>query len=156
MMKKLTPEELLVILECCRPRSGHKSCIGCPNAVEEKFTDDGFCLECKYDKHSETVRIIKELMEEVNALRTVAAANEELVKHLKLEAIAAVRLMNSQAEEGDVLRNHVNYGIMTQALRTLRNMGFETEHATWGDGDLNICNQVTVNGFNIYKRFSKH
>ncbi len=77
---------------------------------------------------------------------------ENLAAQLQKEAIEAAGRMNNQAKTGDVLRNHTNYGAVTQALRTLRSLGFEAENATWGDGDMLICEKITVNGTTIYKR----
>lgn len=77
---------------------------------------------------------------------------DRIAAQLKAEAVNAAALMNSQAAEGDVLRNHVNYGTMTQALRTLHHMGYDTMNATWGDGDMLICEKIDVNGVTIYKR----
>lgn len=79
-------------------------------------------------------------------------ALDRIAKQLKAEAISAADLMNRQAAEGDVLRNHTNYGTMTQALRTLHHMGYDTMNATWGDGDMLICEKIDVNGVTIYKR----
>lgn len=77
---------------------------------------------------------------------------DNMAEQLKVEAVGAARLMNQQAKEGDVLRNHTNYGTMTQALRTLHHMGYDTMNATWGDGDLLICEKIDVNGITIYER----
>ena len=57
---------------------------------------------------------------------------ENLAAQLRKEAFNAAVLMNSQAKDGDVFRNHTNYGALSQALRTLHHMGYETENATWG------------------------
>jgi hypothetical protein len=78
-----------------------------------------------------------------------------IAEQLKNEAVSAAHLMNSQAAEGDVLRNHVNYGTMTQALRTLHHMGYDVMDATWGDGDMLICEKIKVNGAIVYKRIEK-
>ena len=77
---------------------------------------------------------------------------ENLAAQLRKEAINAAMLMNSQAKDGDVFRNHTNYGALSQTLRTLHHMGYEAENATWGDGDMLICEKVTVNGAVIYQR----
>lgn len=80
------------------------------------------------------------------------AVLENMAEQLKIEAFNAASLMNSQAKDGDVLRNHVNYGTMNQALRTLHHMGYDTMNATWGDGDMLICEKIAINGVTIYQR----
>lgn len=77
---------------------------------------------------------------------------EKLAATLKQEALRAVRWMNDRAAQGDRDRNHVNYGVMSQALSTLRLLGYEAVDATWSDGDLLICEHIKINGEIVFKR----
>lgn len=54
-------------------------------------------------------------------------------EEIKLRFIKAAMWTNSNAEEGDVNRNHVNYGCCTCWARVLRDMGHETEVPVWED-----------------------
>lgn len=80
-------------------------------------------------------------------------ANVQVLRLKMIEdAQAAARRMNEQYCDGDVERNHTNYGVMTHALAVLRLLGFEATNATWGQGGLLICESVTVDGERIYTR----
>ena len=46
---------------------------------------------------------------------------------LKKRIMLAITLLNNQAEEGDVERNHVNYGEALAFVQILRDMGHETD-----------------------------
>ena len=45
---------------------------------------------------------------------------------IKVKVIKAIWTMNQQAEDGDVTRNHVNYGMVSAYGDILRCMGHET------------------------------
>ena len=76
----------------------------------------------------------------------------ELTRKMKEDAIQHARWMNDQYAEGDVERNHTNYGTMTQALRVLNLLGHEASNATWGQANLLICESITIDGEVIYRR----
>lgn len=82
------------------------------------------------------------------------AANvlEKLTETMKCDAIAAAHRMNVYAEKKDQRRNRVNYGVLGQALKCLRELGYDTENATWADGDFLICEKITINGRAVFKR----
>ena len=80
------------------------------------------------------------------------AVIEDIQNYLKKQAIMAAFRMNQQAAEGDVNRNHVNYGSMAQALAVLSHLGHFTENNTWGDGDMLICERVIVDDKVIYTK----
>ena len=82
------------------------------------------------------------------------AANvlEKLAENLKTAAIRAAMWMNDYATQKDLPRNRVNYGVMIEALRVLRELCYETDSAVWGDGDFLICEKITINGQVVFKR----
>jgi hypothetical protein len=61
--------------------------------------------------------------------------------------IMALSNANVHAAEGDVNRNHVNYGEAIQAAKTLRKMGQAAEIAAYKDDEgFLIIEKLTVNG----------
>lgn len=77
---------------------------------------------------------------------------ENLAEAMKADAIRSARLMSIQALQGDANRNHVNHGRVSQALKVLRLLGYETDDATWQDGAYLICEKITINGKDVFKR----
>lgn len=82
------------------------------------------------------------------------AANvlEKLAENLKTRAIRAAMQMNDHADKKDLPRNRVNYGVMIEALRVLRELCYDTDSAVWGDGDFLICEKITINGKAVFTR----
>ncbi len=82
------------------------------------------------------------------------AANvlEKLAKNLKATVISEAMKMNDHAAKKDLPRNHVNYGVMIEALRVLQELCYDTDSAVWGDGDFLICEKITINGKVVFKR----
>lgn len=95
---------------------------------------------------------MKEMNDLLVAVNTAISALDKLAETMKYDALMAAYRMNDQAEKKDLNRNRVNYGIMTQALRYLRELGHEASDATWGDGDFMICEKVTIDGKVVFKR----
>lgn len=83
---------------------------------------------------------------------STAIVLEKLAETMKYDAFEAAYRMNEQADKKDLARNHVNYGVMRQALRYLRELGYDAMDATWGDGDFLICEKITINGKVVFKR----
>lgn len=95
--------------------------------------------------------LVDSLYEEVDAIEIISTVNTA-INDLIVDAQRAGRWMNDNYEQRDLNRNRVNYGVMTQALRTLRALGYDTESAVWGDGDFLICEKITINGKEMFKR----
>lgn len=58
----------------------------------------------------------------------------------------SVDFMNSQAEQKDLLRNRVNYGVASTLASVLRDMGHEVDIRVYGDGDYLISAKIIVDG----------
>lgn len=72
----------------------------------------------------------------------------------------AVERMNDQAEEKDLLRNHVNYGTASTYASILRDFGHEVDICVYGDEDYLISAKIIVDGeikfdFEKYRRDKK-
>lgn len=82
------------------------------------------------------------------------AANvlEKLAESLKTRVIRAAMQMNDHADKKDLPRNRVNYGVMIEALRVLRELCYDTDSAVWADGDFLICEKITINGKAAFMR----
>lgn len=103
----------------------------------------------------DTFEVVKE-HEEAQSNREKQKGEWTNTRLLRLKMIedaqTAARWMNEQYCDGDVERNHTNYGTMTHALKVLRLLGFEATDATWGQGGLLVCENITVDGERIYTR----
>ena len=91
-------------------------------------------------------------MSEKKKTTEAVATLENLVETMKCDAILAAYRMNEQAAQKDLARNQVNYGIMKQALKYLRELGHETTDATWEDDGFLIGEKITVNDRVIFKK----
>lgn len=72
----------------------------------------------------------------------------------------AVERMNDQADEKDLLRNHVNYGVTTAYASVLRDFGHKIDLCVYSDGDYLISSKIIVDGeikfdFEKYRRDKK-
>ena len=91
-------------------------------------------------------------MNEKKQTTEAVATLEKLVETMMCDAILAAYRMNEQATQKDLARNHVNYGVMKQALKYLRELGHETKDATWEDDGFLIGEKITVNDRVIFKK----
>lgn len=69
-----------------------------------------------------------------------------LIGKLTDRAIETAALMNRQAKEGDLLRNHTNYGALTEIIYMLSQIGADIEECTYSDGDFLRCARIKLNG----------
>lgn len=69
-----------------------------------------------------------------------------LIGKLTDRAIETASLMNRQAKEGDVLRNHTNYGALHEIIYMLSQIGADVEDCTYSDGDFLKCAKIKKNG----------
>lgn len=69
-----------------------------------------------------------------------------LIGRLTDRAIETASLMNRQAKEGDVLRNHTNYGALHEIIYMLSQIGADVEDCTYSDGDFLKCAKIKKNG----------
>lgn len=65
---------------------------------------------------------------------------------LKERAIETAWRMNKQAEEGDLSRNQVNYGALSEIIYMMNQIGFDIEDCTYADGDYFKCAKIKENG----------
>lgn len=65
---------------------------------------------------------------------------------LKERAIETAWRMNKQAEEGDLSRNQVNYGALSEIIYMMNQIGFDIEDCTYADGDSFKCAKIKENG----------
>jgi len=80
-------------------------------------------------------------------------ANAQALRLKMIEdAREAAYRMNEHYCRGDANRNHVNCGVLIQALSVLRLLGYEATDAVWENGGLLVCESVTVDGERIYTR----
>lgn len=77
-----------------------------------------------------------------------------LISKLTDRAIETASLMNRQAKEGDLSRNNVNYGALTEIVFMLTQIGADIEDCTYADGDFFKCAKIKQNG-NILIDFEK-
>lgn len=91
------------------------------------------------------------LYEEIDVMEIIGTVNK-VIRELGNAAINAARWMNANYDDRDLNRNRVNYGVMTQALSTLRALGYDAGDATWGEGGFLICEEITISGRVVYKR----
>jgi len=69
-------------------------------------------------------------------------------EQIKVKVIQAIWNMNEQAEQGDVNRNHVNYGMVQAYGDILRCMGHDTELSNCWEND-KVClviSKATIDG----------
>lgn len=82
------------------------------------------------------------------------AANilEKLAENLKTTVIRSALMMNDHAAKKDLPRNRVNYGVMIEAERVLRELNYNVCNATWADGEFLVCEELSINGRIVFKR----
>lgn len=66
-------------------------------------------------------------------------------------ALETASRMNQQAKEGDMKRNHVNCGALSEIMYMLTQLGFKVEDCTYADGDYYICDQLKADGITYFK-----
>lgn len=69
-----------------------------------------------------------------------------LISKLTDRAIKTASRMNSQAKEGDVSRNNVNYGALSEIIYMLNQIGADIEDCTYADGNFFKCAKIKMNG----------
>lgn len=69
-----------------------------------------------------------------------------LIRKLTDRAIETASRMNSQAKEGDVSRNNVNYGALSEIIYMLNQIGADIEDCTYLDSDFFKCAKIKMNG----------
>lgn len=72
-----------------------------------------------------------------------------LIGKLIDRAIETASRMNQQAKEGDVSRNHVNYGALTEICYMLLQIGVLIEDCTYADGVFFKCACIKRDGEKI-------
>lgn len=65
------------------------------------------------------------------------------------ELYKAIDLMNNQVKDGDVLRNHTNYGCAIAIAQFLREFGHEVDLRVYGDGDYLLSDCIVIDGKEI-------
>lgn len=77
---------------------------------------------------------------------------EKLAENLKATVIKSALMMNDHAAKKDLPRNRVNYGVMIEAERVLRELNFNVCNATWADGEFLVCEELSINDRIVFKR----
>ena len=71
---------------------------------------------------------------------------ETIIDKLLNRAVDTANRMNEQAKDGDIMRNNVNCGALTEIIYMLNQIGIDIEECTWKDGDYFKCAKIKVSG----------
>lgn len=65
-----------------------------------------------------------------------------IISKLTDRAIETASIMNRQAVEGDLQRNHTNYGALSEIIYMLSLIGANIEDCTYADGEYFKCARI--------------
>lgn len=65
-----------------------------------------------------------------------------IISKLIDRAIETASTMNRQAASGDLLRNHTNYGALSEIIYILSQIGANIEDCTYADGEYLKCARI--------------
>lgn len=69
-----------------------------------------------------------------------------LYEKMKVKLYGAVSKVNEYANQEDVNRNHVNYGIAATCADVLRELGHEVDVPCWGDNGYLRIPKIIIDG----------
>lgn len=67
-----------------------------------------------------------------------------IIDRMVAGAILTADNVNLNAKAGDINRNHVNYGRLSEQLGTLRALGVEADHGVWEDAGVLKVSYLTI------------